>query len=418
VNPALTGSIARTICAGSSFLFGGIARTTSGTYNNTVQTTGGCDSIITLTLTVSPIITSSATLSICEGTSYIFGTQTLITGGTYSETFRTARGCDSLVTLDLTLNLASASSISQTICEGSNYRFGSRTLIIAGTYFDTLANTLGCDSVITLELSVTPASVTPLDASICDGSSYLFGGIARTTSGTYTNRVQTASGCDSIVTLTLTVRPNRTNTITRTLCAGLGFIFANELRAQTGIYRDTVRDATLCDSITTLDLTILDTIVRPVITRTADILTATTSSAATSYRWFRNGIELINRIGQTISLTTITPSSAGNYQVLAFIGDCNSDTSAGFLVNSIATKSLSGINLYPNPVHDHLTINYNQSEKGLIQIMDATGKMLSATEIQQTEVQKELDCSSLPAGMYNIRISNANGTFQSKFVKF
>ncbi|MBK9636881.1 MAG: T9SS type A sorting domain-containing protein [Bacteroidetes bacterium] len=51
---------------------------------------------------INSVFTQSAT--ICKGTPYIFGTQTLTTGGVYLETFTTSLGCDSTVQLTLTMD--------------------------------------------------------------------------------------------------------------------------------------------------------------------------------------------------------------------------------------------------------------------------------------------------------------------------
>ena len=53
-------------------------------------------------------------LSVCESElPYSFGTQNLTTAGTYTETFQTIHGCDSIVTLNLTINSVDA-SVTQT----------------------------------------------------------------------------------------------------------------------------------------------------------------------------------------------------------------------------------------------------------------------------------------------------------------
>ncbi len=62
-------TINASICQGSSYTFNGIAQTTTGTYLDTLVNAGGCDSILTLTLNVSPIITPtfSQVAPICSG---------------------------------------------------------------------------------------------------------------------------------------------------------------------------------------------------------------------------------------------------------------------------------------------------------------------------------------------------------------
>ncbi|MCO5279621.1 MAG: hypothetical protein M9931_01040 [Chitinophagales bacterium] len=52
------------------------------------------------------------------------------------------------------MNNHSASTINQSICTGQSYSFNGQTLTQQGIYFDTLTNANGCDSLITLNLSV------------------------------------------------------------------------------------------------------------------------------------------------------------------------------------------------------------------------------------------------------------------------
>ena len=54
---------------------------------------------------------------------------------------------------------------------------------------------------------ICPTTYATINQNICQGSSYVFNGVAQTTSGTYLDTLVNAAGCDSIVTLNLTVTP-------------------------------------------------------------------------------------------------------------------------------------------------------------------------------------------------------------------
>jgi hypothetical protein len=88
---------------------------------------------------------------------YSFGGNTLTASGTYLDTISNVAGCDSVITLNLIINQATASTKNDTICFGTTYAFGSQTLSATGTYTRTIPNAVGCDSVITLNLFVRPA---------------------------------------------------------------------------------------------------------------------------------------------------------------------------------------------------------------------------------------------------------------------
>lgn len=86
-----------TVCA-ASFDFGANTLTSSGQYVDTFTNFVGCDSTVTLNLTLlGYTITADEVISVDP---YTFGTQTLSTNGTYTETFSSIGGCDSIVTID------------------------------------------------------------------------------------------------------------------------------------------------------------------------------------------------------------------------------------------------------------------------------------------------------------------------------
>ena len=99
-------TINATTCYGTPYEFGGNFLFSEGQYFDTVvsQTTG-CDSIVTLNLTVHDKYEKYTKDTICSADApYIFGTQTLYETGSYTEVFKTVWGCDSTVHLDLLVN--------------------------------------------------------------------------------------------------------------------------------------------------------------------------------------------------------------------------------------------------------------------------------------------------------------------------
>lgn len=107
--------------------------------------------------------------SICEGSSYVFGSQTLTQTGVSYETYLTAGGCDSTVAVSLQVRPPSQSTINQTICQGENFL----GYTASGVYVDTLLAANGCDSLRTLHLNVRqiPPPNLPAMAKLCKGDS-------------------------------------------------------------------------------------------------------------------------------------------------------------------------------------------------------------------------------------------------------
>ncbi|MBO4805767.1 MAG: hypothetical protein J5554_06975, partial [Paludibacteraceae bacterium] len=75
--------------------------------------------------------------------------------------------------------------LEESICKGGSFDFGGKTLTEAGTYEDKLLSADGCDSIVTLKLTVVEQKETLLEESICKGGSFSFGGKTLTEAGTY-----------------------------------------------------------------------------------------------------------------------------------------------------------------------------------------------------------------------------------------
>lgn len=113
---------------------------------------------------------TSATLTINECNNYTFYNETFDTTGTYIRTIPNSAGCDSIVTIHLTINKKFTQQ-SKTICEGETIFAGGAFQTRAGFYKDTLRTTLNCDSIITTHLIVNPKPIPNLgpDRDLCTG---------------------------------------------------------------------------------------------------------------------------------------------------------------------------------------------------------------------------------------------------------
>ena len=132
------------------------------------------------------------------------GAATGVSSGTSTITYTSATGCTTA--FPVTVNSFYTSILNAAICQGSSYTFGGTTYTIGGTYAHTFT-TATCDSVVTLHLTVNLLSTTAIYDSICNGSSYTFNGTVYTTTGSYTYHTVNINGCDSAVTLNLFVKP-------------------------------------------------------------------------------------------------------------------------------------------------------------------------------------------------------------------
>ena len=144
--------------------------------------------------------------TICQGQAIVLGTQSYTLSGTFQgRLFGVGGACDTLITLNLSVIPRQVSLPPVTTCSNQPYSFNGLLLGTSGTYYDTLSNALGCDSILQLNLTVLPSYNQIQYVVICSGTTYLFGGQNLSSTGTYNHTYSTSSGCDSIVQLNLSV---------------------------------------------------------------------------------------------------------------------------------------------------------------------------------------------------------------------
>ncbi len=174
-----------TICSNQTYLFNGQQLSIAGVYKDTLTNYHGCDSITTLQLTVNPIIQQTIHQTICSNQTYLFHGQQLSTAGIYKDTIPSSL-CYAIITLQLTVNPITQQTITKTICSNQTYTLPSgQTVNHAGLYADTFQNHLGCDSIITTQLAVANLVSVHLgnDTTICAGNTIVLN--ATNTTATY-----------------------------------------------------------------------------------------------------------------------------------------------------------------------------------------------------------------------------------------
>ena len=114
----------------------------------------------------------------------------------------TATGCDSVVTLHLTINQPLHTAVTETACE--SFTWNGTTYTVSGDYTYNHADENGCTQVDTLHLTIHFAQSAEFAVTTTD-SCYSWNNINYCESGDYTQTLQTVHGCDSVVTLHLTI---------------------------------------------------------------------------------------------------------------------------------------------------------------------------------------------------------------------
>lgn len=149
---------------------------------------------------------------------------------------------DKTYTITLTFHLLQSTTSTTTahILEGESFRWFEKDYYDCGTYTDTIPNHLGCDSVGTLNLMVCPA--TPADSDLyVHVNNFYYWSLNKTRyteSTTETVTVKTACGCDSTVTLHLTINKVEPTDTAVTICTGNSFEWHGRTYTNPGTYKD------------------------------------------------------------------------------------------------------------------------------------------------------------------------------------
>ena len=139
----------------------------------TVYESDACDSVRELTLTVHPaFIADTVSLMICNGAEYDFYGQILTGPGIYETVLSTVHGCDSTVTIDLTVGDYYRVALNAAICEGETYMDHGFHMNYPGSDSLMYVAANGCDSLVVLDLTVHPSYETEIYDTIIEGESY------------------------------------------------------------------------------------------------------------------------------------------------------------------------------------------------------------------------------------------------------
>lgn len=363
IDPIKTTTLNRRFCQGGFFFFKGQNRTTTGVYKDTLFTSRGCDSIVTLNLTVDSVYTTTISATICNNQFHFFNGKYINTAGLYKDTLKTVRNCDSFIHLTLNVNKTSSHSFSRKYCSNNPIFFNGAYLNAAGVYMDTLVNSVGCDSFLTMNLYKDLADIQTINKTICTNDSAWFNGAYYSTAGTYVANLKNMGGCDSIVTFNLSFHTPMAN---------------------------------------------------PIITASSPVLLNCTAGFI-SYQWYFND-NLLNK--QT--KTSLSVSKTGGYHVWALDTNNCSYTSIKFAYtyNSISNQGKTSIEIYPNPATDIIFIKSaaNELKNASIRVFNLEGKLVENIESNNSSFVN-INLTSYQKGIYFIEIESKISTLKSKFIK-
>ncbi len=398
-------SIEASICDGESYqLLGGTETyTESGIYQEIFATQAGCDSTVTLVLSVLETSSGEDVVEVCK--SYDWEGDTYTASGEYRKTLTGMNGCDSVATLTLTI-LEPISGEAE-VASYESYEWEGDTYLVSGDYEKTLMSKDGCDSTATLILTILKETSGEVEVTSCE--SYQWEGDTYMESGEYEKILVNQVGCDSTVTLLLTILEETSGELEIASCDV--YEWEGNTYTDSGTYRETLINQAGCDSLAILVLEIIDSPVARVEVSGATI--STYFDEDFTYQWF--SCETQEPISSQTS-NTFTVVESGEYHVeVTNAGLCTTNSSCALAeVPLSVVSSISSLQFYPNPTRDGFLYIDGVSQNTNYQLMDASGKVIQKGILDQygsLEIKGE-------KGLYFIQIVNDYGeTVQRKVVK-
>jgi hypothetical protein len=162
-----------------------------------------------------------------------------------------------------------------------------------------------------------------------------------------------------------------------------------------------------CDSIVTLNLTIYPNPI-PTIVKTGNVLSTQSYS---TYQWLNNGTNINGAVAQTYPA-----SSNGNYQVeVTDAKNCKGiSISLNVIVSSLNEIDKDCFNIYPNPSEKMLHIETNASGNWQAIITDVKGSQINQIHFNKST---QLDISNYAPGVYYIQLTGKENVLNYKFMK-
>ena len=366
------------ICANLlPFIWNG--RTYNSNRTDTVYLTNsvGCDSVTILKLTVKPTSTSTTITSICPSAlPYIWNGISYNTNRTDTVYLINSVGCDSITILELTVKSISTSTNIVSICPSAlPYTWNGRTYTFAKTDTVYLTNSVGCDSVTILKLTIKSTSASTNNLSICPSAlPYTWNGRTYTAAKTDTINLTNSIGCDSLLILNLTVNPNPTTSNITGLVnvAKLDTVSYSVSGLSGSVFNWLVSGATIQSGAGTNQIQV---------------------------KWTASGTQIVN-VTETSNQGCIGTQKTLSVNVSPTIG-----------MNEL--KANNQVIIYPNPFNEviHITLLNNlKLEKAII--YDLVGNEIIISN------KNEIDASSLKSGIYLIMIvDNLGNLYNHKLMK-
>jgi hypothetical protein len=372
----------------------------TGLYRDTIKgvTPKGCDSVLLMEVIVNQKLETQEDLVVCDSTEvegkWYFSDVQLTQSGT------AVTGCDSTHTIDIAVNESSSFTLVEEHCDRFKSSIGN-TYTKTGVYKEKLskANQYKCDSLIIIDLTINNSTNVTVPVQDCDSFVSPSGALYLTT-GVHTERYTSQFGCDSIIAYDLVL--SETKKASEMIDACDSIEINNVWRTKSDVFEFTTLTSQGCDSIVTVHLIV--TSVNNNIFINGSTITADQFGA--TYQWI--DCKTDKPIAGEISMSYTTTYS-GEFAVDVTMNNCTkrSECNAvrGLGIQRLVNEHL--ITLIPNPSNGQFVIEALTGQPiQAIRITDISGRLVDEIDdLNQSIVRVN---SNLAPGIYHVTVGMEN----------
>jgi PKD repeat protein len=329
-----------------------------------------------------------------------------------------------------------------------------KNILQSGTYSVTVSDNFNCSGSATVNVNVLASPQVSLgnDTSFCAGHSVILdaGNAAQyhwsngaavqqilvSTAGVYTVTVTGTNSCTASDSIAVIQHPNLyvnigndtsiCSSATLEISAGSGAVYnwstgestQQILVSQSNYYQVTVTDINGCtgtDGVVVFVMPPANSVFSVTAVSSAKFSFTPTATNASAYNWnFGDGDT------SSVILPVHTYNTSGNFTVTLTLTDNHGCVSTSTQTIHVVATGLDKVvgtvfSVFPNPVHDELTLVSSEIEMKIIRIVDLTGDLIK--ELVLHSQNSTISVADIANGIYTLEISVGDETFRQKLVK-
>lgn len=378
----------------------------------------GCDSIVRLNLVFQESRIADNRPAACDSMTWING-QVIraTTSGLEYVVGTNVSGCDSIRVLNVTIK--NSSYVDYTISECNSYQWSNGnnqvyTSSQSNILFRLGQNAAGCDSIARLNLTINLPVERVDNVTACRNYTWTTGNGQTYSNNTSTETFivgQASNGCDSIARLNLVISDILTGVDNRVACSPYTWIDGHTYYGNIQTVTHTTTSVNGCDSIVTLNLT-MDTINR---TLTFINSVPNVNQPNATYQWINCDLN-VPVIGATG--VSFLPWEAGTYACVISYRDCQ-DTTLCFHSEALSIGEIGldkYVSIYPNPSKGQVTVKVaSMFDWTSVSVYTVAGQLIQQPTMMDG-LTNEFELSTLAKGVYIVKVQTNLGTVQQRLI--